>query len=53
MEFIPIEDDLLSLEMDDVARDIYLACSARAHDLVELTHRTATTPPYTTLPSAS
>lgn len=24
MEFIPIEDDLLSLEMDDVARDIYL-----------------------------
>ena len=25
MEFIPIEDDLLSLEMDDVARDIYMA----------------------------
>ncbi|KAK1923713.1 Sec1-like protein [Papiliotrema laurentii] len=24
MEFIPLEDDLLSLELDDVARDIYL-----------------------------
>lgn len=24
MEFIPLEDDLLSMEMDDVARDIYL-----------------------------
>ena len=24
LEFVPLEDDLLSLEMDDVARDIYL-----------------------------
>lgn len=24
MEFIPLEDDLLSMEMDDVAKDIYL-----------------------------
>lgn len=24
MEFIPLEDDLLSMELDDVARDIYL-----------------------------
>jgi hypothetical protein len=24
LELIPIEDDLLSMEMDDVARDIYL-----------------------------
>lgn len=24
MEFIPLEDDLLSMEMEDAARDIYL-----------------------------
>ena len=24
MEFLPVEDDLLSMEMDNVARDIYL-----------------------------
>ena len=29
MEFIPIEDDLLSMEMDNVARDIYLVCGAK------------------------
>ena len=27
LEFIPMEDDLLSLEMDDASRDIYLVCS--------------------------
>jgi len=30
MEFIPMEDDLLSLEMEDVARDIFLVGSYRA-----------------------
>ena len=24
LEFVPLEEDLLSLEMDDVARDLYL-----------------------------
>lgn len=26
LEFLPVENDLLSLELDDVARDIYLVC---------------------------
>jgi hypothetical protein len=44
MEFIPVEDDLLSLEMDDVARDIYLVCPDGEPFLRrELTSRTATT----------
>lgn len=30
MEFIPIEDDLLSLELDNVARDIFLVSSIRS-----------------------
>jgi hypothetical protein len=33
MEFIPLEDDLLSLELDDVARDIYLVDSPGKSDV--------------------
>lgn len=32
MEFIPLEDDLLSMEMDDVARDIYLVRTSTLSD---------------------
>jgi hypothetical protein len=28
LEFVPLEEDLLSLEMDDVARDLYLVCTS-------------------------
>jgi hypothetical protein len=53
LEFVPLEDDLLSLEMDDVARDIYLVSftypSIVCVRYAKLTSRKETKPPYTTL----
>ena len=31
LEFLPVENDLLSLELDDVARDIYLVRLSTLH----------------------
>ena len=44
LELIPIEDDLLSLEMDDVPRDLYLVrhIAGHANDRTGMTRQSTT-----------